>query len=151
MSVTDCFAGSSILKVLEIRKQIFIQNKLRNCMLLRILLLLLLLLSAYFKILHLGFPKHCNLQFYHTVHIYILCFGNILLAATLFILIFRNPWEKNYTVKLFWDWQLFLLSRLKMFTGDMIRDGICSCSVNIFENASSFVDIFHVEEKRASS
>lgn len=149
MSVTDCFAGSSILKVLEVRKQIFIQNKLRNYILLRILLLLLL--SAYFKILHLGFPKHCNLQFYCTVHIHIPCFGNILLAATLFTLIFRNPWEKNYTAKLFWDWQLFLLSRLKMFTGDMIGDGICSCSVNIFENASSFVDIFHVEEKRASS
>lgn len=147
MSVTDCFAGSSIFKVLEVKIQIFIQNKLRNYMLL--IIFLLLLLYAYFKILHPGFPKHGNLQFYHTVHIHI-SWQYMLwkYSATQSILIFRNPWEKNYKAKLFWDCQPFLLSRLKMFTGDMMGDGICSCSVNFSENASSLLNIFHVGQKK---
>lgn len=148
MSVTDCFVGSSILKVLEVKNNFSSRTSwettcfLDYCCCCCYLRILRFFIVASRSILILNITQYTSTSHDST------CFGNTLLAATLLILIFRNPWEKNYTAKLFRDWQPFLLSRLKMFAGDMMGDGICSCSVNIFENAPSLVDIFHVGEKK---
>lgn len=136
------------MKVFEVKEQIFIQNKPRNYMLLRIFCCCYLHILRFFIQASQSVIIFSFISQYTSISHHSTCFGNILLPTTLFILIFRNPWEKNDTAKLFRDWQPFLLSRLKMFAGDMMGDGICSCSVNIFENIASLVDIFHVGEKK---
>lgn len=79
--------------------------------------------------------------------VYSVCFGNTACCNSLDI-DFKNPWEKSYTAKSFCNWQPFLLSRLKKFAGDLMQAGICSCSVNIFDNTPLLVSVFPCKEKK---
>lgn len=61
---------------------------------------------------------------------------------------FKNPWEKSYAAKSFYSWQPFPPARLNKFAGDLMWAGICSCSVNIFKNAPSLVNVFSYRGKK---